>query len=164
RSSNQPGPGRGGGTGAYGSWPFSSRRRGVPQLPANNPRPPPPAAPHSSPPPPCRPPRPRSPPPPPPCSPRPTPAPPSPPRPPSPPTLFPIFYFLTLAHPPPRAYPTMITQLANFHCSSRETGMSKVRTFFLVAAAAFVPLGALRAQAPAKRPLAHDVYAIWDTI
>lgn len=42
--------------------------------------------------------------------------------------------------------------------------MSKVRTFFLVAAAAFVPLGALRAQAPAKRPLDHDVYAIWDTI
>jgi len=42
--------------------------------------------------------------------------------------------------------------------------MSKVRTIFLVVAAAFVPFGAVRAQAPAKRPLDHDVYAIWDTI
>jgi dipeptidyl aminopeptidase/acylaminoacyl peptidase len=42
--------------------------------------------------------------------------------------------------------------------------MLKARTITLVLAAALVPIGALQAQAPAKRPLDHDVYAVWDTI
>lgn len=42
--------------------------------------------------------------------------------------------------------------------------MLNARSAILVLAAALVPLGTLQAQAPAKRPLDHDVYAIWDTI
>jgi dipeptidyl aminopeptidase/acylaminoacyl peptidase len=42
--------------------------------------------------------------------------------------------------------------------------MLKARSAILFLAAALVPLGALQAQAPAKRPLEHGVYAIWDTI
>lgn len=42
--------------------------------------------------------------------------------------------------------------------------MSKVRTAFLALATILAPMGALLAQSPEKRPLDHDVYAIWDTI
>jgi len=42
--------------------------------------------------------------------------------------------------------------------------MLKARSAILVAAAALIPFGTLSAQAPAKRPLDHDVYAVWDTI